>query len=380
MKKRIGILLLAILLLLTCGCADHPQEENKPEIRSTVTQDVKFGAATVALSQEEIENAGFALGDSCDIEFGNGYKLADVPFYNGYYVKNGAPVIVAYPGFANISITLNNMGIWKQAELEENTSVTIRLNTSGKYAPIQESLGQQYSFIRTDYDSDAQFVNFRALTGGNLKPDRLYRGASPVDNSRGRAPYTDELLRTHEIGFVMDLADSDADIEGYMEKEDFASDYFASLYADHRVALLAMGSSYQSETYQKQVADGLRQFLAAEDSPLYIHCMEGKDRTGFVCMLIEALAGASYDEMLADYMITYQNYYKVSPTGMPEKYNAIADLYFNSFVEYLHGTADTDVLKTADYSEDAANYLRAGGMSDAEIRALLDRITAGTEE
>ncbi len=44
-------------------------------------------------------------------------------------------------------------------------------------------------------------------------------------------------------------------------------------------------------------------------------------------------------------------------------------------MEFLHGTDDLSVLKTADYREDAAAYLKDGGMSEKEIAELLALIT-----
>lgn len=112
------------------------------------------------------------------------------------------------------------------------------------------------------------------------------------------------------------------------------------------------------------------------EGPYYIHCMEGKDRTGFVCLLLEALAGASYEEMQRDYMLTYENYFHITAAGTPEKYNAVVDLYFVPFLEFLHGSEDIEALKAADYTEDAAAYLKSGGMTEAEIAALISLITA----
>ena len=342
--------------------------------RSAVSKDEKFGAALLNMSQEEFEGLGFQLGDSCSVTFQNGYALTDVPYFNGYYVKNGAPVIVAYPGDPYVRITLNNMGIWDSAGLENGDSVTITLSEAGKYLAIQEALGQIYSFRREEYPSDEAFCNFRSFSGGDLKEDFLYRGASPVDNSRGRAAYVDDLLEKYDVRFVVDLADSEADMQGYFAADDFKSDYVKNLYQQGDVVLLDMGSGYTGDAYKQKVAQGLRAALDSE-GPIYIHCMEGKDRTGFVCMLLEALAGASYDEMMRDYMTTYENYFHVSKAETTEKYDAIVDLYFVPFMEFLHGTDNLAELERADYSEDAAAYLRDGGLTDAEIEALLALIS-----
>lgn len=378
-KKRIFTVILACIAGIACvlGCVllvNHDSGNGPLTVTGTVSHDTKFDTAQISMTQQDIESAGFMLGDSVDVEFENGYKLTDIPFYNGYYVKTGSPILVAYPGFTEISVTYNNAGIWEPAGLQEGMRVTIRLNTQGKYLNVQEVLGQQYSLDRNEYESDEQFCNFRALSGGKLKRDFLFRGASPVDNSRGRAHYTDALLEEHNVRFVIDLADSETDMASYIADSDYSSEYVKSLYMIQRVALLGMGSGYQTEAYHEQVVNGLRQMMKAGECPVYIHCMEGKDRTGFVCVLLEALAGASYDEMLNDYMITYSNYYRVTADGTPEKYDAIADLYFNSFAEYLHGSNDIEVLKRADYAEDASEYLLAGGMSTEEIAELINRI------
>lgn len=362
-KAVINSLILCILILAGCAKTDCA------EISATVSQDLKYNSATVSLSPEEFENAGFHLGDSCNIIFENGYCMKDVPYYNGYYVNNNMPVIVAYPGFSNISITYNNNGIWETAKLSENDSVTIRLNKAGKYSNVQEALGQVCSFNFSDYESSEEFCNFRGLSGGNMKEDFLFRGASPVDNSRGRAAYTDSLLSENGITCVIDLADSEENMASYLAEETFASPYTARLYHEGKVVLLDMSSSFQSEEYQKKVVAGMKKMLHS-DGPVYIHCMEGKDRTGFISLLLEALAGASYEEMRDDYMTTYENYYDASSVKTPEKYDAIVELYFDPFVAYLHGTENSKELRSADYVNDAVNYLVAGGMTRDEVEQL----------
>ncbi len=336
-----------------------------------ISKDTKFGAAIIDISIEDFDKLGFALGDSCDISFSNGYKLSDVPYFNGYYVKNGEPVIVAYPSNTNVLFTLNNVGIWDTAALSDDCTVSISLNASQKYLATQQALGQSYSLLRNDYSSDEEFSNFRALSGGNLKENFIYRGASPVDNSRNRATYTDGLLEKIAVDCVVDLADSESDMAAYLADGNFRSEYTKSVYDNGNMILLSMGSGYTSQSYKESVVKGFEFMLRHKDATtFYIHCMEGKDRTGFVCALIEALAGATYDEMCADYMKTYQNYYKISKDKTPEKYNAIVALYFDSFMECLYNSSDVEVLKSADYTLAATRYLLDGGMSEQSVAAF----------
>lgn len=386
MRKIVTAFLIAAFLFSLAACGAKPpvgtpgKEETGTtapaegtQIGLTVSKDEKFGSALLNVDREGFEALGFTLGDSCSVRFENGYTLSDVPYYNGYYVRNGDPVVVAYPGDPYVRVTLNNLGIWDEAGLNEGDGVTVALEESGKYRAVQEALGQIYSFDRSDSPSDEAFCNFRTFCAGDLKENFLYRGASPVDNSRGRAAYVDGLLEKNGVRFVIDLADSEEDMKEYIASPDFRSEYTKDLYESGADVLLDMGSAYTSDAYKEKVAQGLRAALSA-DGPIYIHCMEGKDRTGFVCMLLEALAGAGFDEMLRDYMTTYENYFHVTKDGTPEKYDAIADLYFVPFTEFLHGTDDLDALKTADYSEDAKAYLKDGGMTGAEIEDLLATI------
>lgn len=91
---------------------------------------------------------------------------------------------------------------------QNGDTAEITLNTAGKYLATFEVLGQSYSINRNNYESDEIFANFRAMSGGNLKENFIFRGASPVDNSRNRAAVANKLLENAGIKCVIDLADS----------------------------------------------------------------------------------------------------------------------------------------------------------------------------
>lgn len=347
---------------------------NNAEIKeASITENTKFKSAILSVTIEDF-NKKFSLGDSCNVKFSNGYTLYDIPYFDGYYVKNQAPVIVAYPSDTYVLITLNNYGIWDAANLNEDVTVTITLNEKSKYIATEEALGQSYSLYIDDYDSNEEFSNFRSLKGGTLKDNLVYRGASPVDNSRNRAGITDELLKANSINTVIDLADDESNINSYFSDSTFSSDYTKDIYEKGNMVLLSMGSSYESEIYKTSVVKGLR-FMIQKTSPYYIHCMEGKDRTGFVCFLIEALMGATYNEMKDDYMLTYKNYYKISEELTKSKYDAVVDLYFNSFAASLYGVEDLETLINASYQESAKQYLKEGGMKNSEIEQLISLLS-----
>lgn len=92
------MLICILSVLYATGCATFNNAESDIQVTTTVNHDTKHNSALTAVTIEEFEKAGFNLGDSRDVLFENGYSLCDVPYYNGFYVNNEAPVIVANQG------------------------------------------------------------------------------------------------------------------------------------------------------------------------------------------------------------------------------------------------------------------------------------------
>ena len=74
------------------------------------------------------------------------------------------------------------------------------------------------------------FANFRNVAVGDLGENAFFRSSSPVNNELGRASYADDLAEAGGIQAVMNLADSNELIEGYIAAEGFDSPYYQSLY------------------------------------------------------------------------------------------------------------------------------------------------------
>ena len=129
--------------------------------------------------------------------------------------------------------------------------------------------------------------------------------------------------------------------------------------------------SYASDEFRSKIANGLTA-MAEHDGPYLLHCTEGKDRTGFVCMLLEALCGASYQEIVDDYMITYDNYYGITKASDAVRYDVIVESVLDPMLKSVAG--DGTDLRTADLAEAAASFLRSAGMTDAQIAALKNHL------
>jgi len=106
------------------------------------------------------------------------------------------------------------------------------------------------------------------------------------------------------------------------------------------------------------------------DGPVYIHCTEGKDRTGFACMLLEALAGASYQQIADDYMTTYDNFYRVNAANDAKRFSIIKEQRLDSMLRHVVGAEKGADLTGADLSAGARNYLKTAGMTDEQVDQL----------
>ena len=108
---------------------------------------------------------------------------------------------------------------------------------------------------------------------------------------------------------------------------------------------------------------------------IYVYCDEGKDMTGVICMLIEALCGCDYETFFNDYMMSFKNFYKVDQAKQKERFDAITKQFFNELVYVFVIANDSeaqrqDSYNTANFYQIAENYLKNGGMTDDDIASL----------
>ncbi|MBQ2657112.1 MAG: tyrosine-protein phosphatase [Erysipelotrichaceae bacterium] len=388
--KNILVILSCVLVLMCTGCQKNepqPEEPDTLEVKDLGTEhESEFGGVYLKISIDDFNSLGFQYGDSVDIVFSNGYTLEDIPYYNGYYVPAGDALLIAYPGYDYIKAAINygddlwqkaglkagkGESLWMAADLNEHSTATVILREAGKFYDNQIARDIHYTDFRKDYPSDEVFANFRNVIVGNIKEGVFYRSASPCDNQHNRATYVNDLIREAGINAILNLSDNEEKIEKYIAQEDFSCDYFLELYEKGNVIPIALNMNYLSQEFAEKIAQGFIT-LSEKEEPYLIHCTEGKDRTGFVCMLVEALAGADYQSIVDDYMLTYDNYYKINETKEPLKYRIIKEQNIDEMLRFL--VYDGSDIETADLSYYARGYLKNGGMSDEQIDLFLERI------
>lgn len=219
---------------------------------------------------------------------------------------------------------------------------------------------------RADYAdlSDEAYANFRMVAAPGIATGALYRSSSPVNPVLNRNREADAALDAAGIRSVLNLADTGDELEAY---PGFAQTHCA----ERNILALAMSMDFESQDFRDKTAAALR-FIAAGEGPWLIHCSHGKDRTGFLCAVLECLAGADADAVIEDYMESGVNLYHLEPGS--ESCEAIANSNIVPELQTAFGLPDLRA-ESLDLAQAARQYLREIGLEEAEIAALLEKLS-----
>lgn len=370
-RKIISMLLVFVMVFSLSITANA--EEGYADVTGTVKEVQKYGNLTMDIQPKALYDAGYELGDILNVTVGD--NVLQIPFCTSYSDVDTGSLVIRDDKNSDLLVVAINMGNFsKTYNAHVNDMVTFSLFEKEGY--LAEYLLRQLSRtnIRSDYSTDSIFANFRSIATTGINPAVLYRSSSPVNNELERAAYADELTEAVGIKTVINFADSEEEINGYMASENFNSTYYKSLYDSDNVISLNMGVDIAGEDFGQKLAEGLR-FLNNNEGPYLIHCTEGKDRAGFVSALLECLMGASLDEVVADYMTTYENYYKVEKGSI--QHISIAESNISaSLTTVVCGLEKGSDISEVDLAKAAEDYLLKIGMTSAEIKTLKSKLAA----
>ena len=368
-RSVLSLVFLSLLTLMT-SCSNDDAIDNTPMLKGKISSYNEFGAAMLDFTEADMTKAGFTLGDVISITI-DGKKEIIMPYYDGFYTRNGEFLCVAYPTYPSICFTANNIGVPQELTGLEGHEVIVRMKEKGGRIDVQRALSMKYSNDRETYTniSDAEFANARTVSAGNIPGGILYRSSSPFCNDIQRAYYVSKYLGSENVKTVLNLADTEEKILSYDMPP-----YSRSLWEGGNVILCPLKADPTADDYNNRLIDALKQ-LPSHPAPYVVHCMEGKDRTGYVCALLEGLCGATYEEIVADYLVTYSNYYKISPVEDPVLCNTLVSLRLNTCLMYYAGVSNEAQLPSVDYAQAFSNYLLSHGMSQQQLDALIHALT-----
>ena len=367
-------LVLVSLLTLTTACSDDDNGDtnNEPMLKGKISSYNEFGAAMLDFTETDMAKAGFQLGDVISITIGD--KEIIMPYYDGFYTRNGEYLCVAYPTYPSICFTANNIGVPKELTGLEGHDVVVRMKQKGGRLDVQQALSMKYTNLRDEYSiSDAAFANARAVSAGKIASGILHRSSSPFCNDIERAYYVSEYLQQEKVRTVLNLADTKEKMSTYDMPP-----YSHQLYNEGNVILCPLKADPTADDYNNRLIKALKQ-LPSHPAPYVVHCMEGKDRTGYVCALLEGLCGATYDEIVADYLVTYANYYLITPVENRDLCNTLVSLRLNTCLMYYAGVDNEAQLPGVDYAKAFSHYLLSHGMSQQQIDALVRALTGSKQ-
>ncbi|MBR4446455.1 MAG: tyrosine-protein phosphatase [Solobacterium sp.] len=395
-------LFLASVLLTGAGCTSAQQsvqhnahssgsDKTIEDIETGILGISKYGNIVLTVTPQTMMNYGYEEADIIHVEIGD--EQMTMPIGTNYSDVDAGSAICRYdmentPQYVILAISSGNLAsamnvadkhetnddqgyewIWREG-MGEDVSVKITMAEKQGYANEYEihKVTATRTNSRDDYPelSDAQYANFRAVTTAGMGKDTLYRSSSPINPKIGRNKEADEALSLNGIRTVINLADYEKEMKEY-------PDYASTWYSECSVLPLAMSMDMAAEENRKKLAEGLR-YILTQEGPYLIHCLEGKDRTGFVIAILECLMGADIDAVIKDYMVTYDNFYHVKENTDP--YEQISAIIVNQLHDAFHLDEDTEFKKNESLQAYAEQYILELGLSSEELEALKTKLSA----
>lgn len=372
------------MILAVTGCSVSKKETMTEEttlsssavLSAKVLEISSHGNVKLDVTDNDFKNYGMNIGDIITVSIAN--KKYDLPIGTNYTDVDSGEMVCRFDEKNDEYKLAINMGSFAKVTGigEEKTDpkesqdkwtilvseVTIQLKEKAGYLEEYRARNLERSNNREDYAelTDAEFANFRAIQVSGIKENLIYRSGSPLGEDLGRNTYAMTAMEYVGIRSVINLQDSTSQMKSY-------NTYPESYYSKCKVINPEMGYDFNSDAFDNDMAECLV-FLIENEGPYLIHCIGGKDRTGIVCALLECFAGASYEEIAEDYMLTFKNYYKV--TSQDEAYHIL----LNILEKELCTLFKTDDLTSVNLKEKATEFFLSIGLTQEQLNALHEKL------
>ncbi len=320
----------------------------------------------------------FEIGDIVTVAI-NGYDTLEMPVAEsssdvpiaGFLVAaiKGSDQLVLTAHYAQMSdvlgITAENAPLQVSISMKEKGGYLLGLD-------IMRNTQYMDTYLEAYPDlSIEEFANFRDVHTTGMGKNKLYRSSSPIYLYLGRNYYADSLAQVAGIATFVNLADSEN--EAYSNKG-----YETTYYSMQNVIFLGIPPEFFSTSFKEGLVKGFR-YMIEHEGPYLLHCTYGMDRTGFTIAVLEALMGASVEEIQADYAKTFSNYFTVIDSKQVTLNEQQVDFFKSVVLRNLRAVYHAEGIEVpetddADWVTATENYLEKLGMTPQEISELKDRL------
>jgi protein tyrosine/serine phosphatase len=221
----------------------------------------------------------------------------------------------------------------------------------------------------------------RTRLGGVVRSDNVRR----LTDEGWRALAEHGVQRIVDLRFPEELAEDqprDVDIEvvhvsvlGAGQDPEYVKTLDAHLAANDVVDHYAWSYVDFLERYRERFGEAFAAIADAEGT-VVVHCFAGKDRTGLVAAVLLRLAGVDHATIGADYAVTAENLRARWEAWLREA----RDEEERAKLEKLQHTPAEAMTRVVQEIEgrygDVASYLRAAGLTDAQVDRLRERLVA----
>ena len=386
MKKLFKVIIALLLVTNLFSCTKQQNNipnKNEAAFRTTIKDIEKYGNLVLDTNGYEFFKSGFDYGDVVNVNINNtdyempiGSNYSDVA--QGEMIcrieidsnnnDNFGKVIIAinmgdFATFVKIATKTkidDEPGFKWEYIINKPYDVYISMKEKSGYIEnfISNSLGLSRTNNRDDYANltDEEFANFRMIKTSNINDGILFRSSSPINPFINRNKYADIAMEAANIKSVINLADNEMKMKVYNRFEE-------SYYSTSKIIPLDLSIDFKAKEFNEGIVKAIK-FIAENEGPYLIHCDEGKDRAGYMSAIIECMMGATADEVVKDYMITYYNYYNVDEND--ERYNTIKT---KNIEDTLENTFDVNSIYGIDLKKECEEFLMSIGLTNSDIEA-----------
>ena len=409
-KKNRLLILLAVMVILTgvifglsrlTPATEPPVVPGETE-RTTEVEPIEtkvllidnFGNVVITLMNEQMKQLGYEAGDIITVKMGS-YE-ADMPIVGTFSDVDSFNPACLYRQFYEygevVMLAINSGNLAATADIAKKhdiaqdpgyewefndeyggKDVSVHISMKQKEGYLDEYLARSMDVISTrredfpDLD-DKQFANFRMLSGGQLGRNALFRSSSPIDPELGRNKIADDAIREAGVKTILNLDEIEETMKAY-------PGYDSTYYSGCDILGLNLSMDLKYDSFKELLAEGYR-FMIDHQGPYLIHCLEGKDRTGYVTAILESLMGVPAEDIVKDYMLTFVYLYQVEPGSA--RYEKIASANIEMALAAIFDV-DSIYADGVDLAEKAYDFLLYVGLSSEEIDKLKDDLARDYE-